>query len=223
MKNLYHYPICPLSRQVRIYFKELDLPFTMIKEDYWLQNAKFLKINPAGTLPVIEETSGLFIAGIYPIIEYFHDKYPNFNFMAEDSDTRAEIRRLLVWFNDKFYREITKILIDEKVIRLMANIGAPRSEFLRAAKANLAHHMSYLSNLLEGGCSFLGSDQLSAADIAASCHLSVLDYFGEINWDKYPFVRHWYSILKSRPSFRLILQDQLPGFTPSVTYSDLDF
>lgn len=222
MKKLYHYPLCPFSRQVRIYLKELDILFDMIKEDYWQKRREFLQLNPAATLPVLQEPSGLIIAGIYPITEYLNEKYPNFNFMEEDSEIKCEIRRLISWFNEKFYREVTKILINEKIERLMLKTGGPRTDFLRAAKLNLSTHMNYLTNLLQKH-SFIASDKLTCADIAASSHLSVLDYFGEVNWDNWPYVRDWYAILKSRPSFRPLLQDQVAGFAPSATYADLDF
>lgn len=222
MKKLYHYPICPLSRQARIFLKELDIEFTTIKEDYWQFNKEFLKINPAGNLPVLEESYGLIVAGVYPLVEHFHEKYPNFNFMPEDLNTRPEIRRLFFWFNDKFYREVTKIIIDEKVIRSIAKMTSPRTEFLRAAKNNLNYHLQYITSLLERR-SFIACDYLSIADIAASCHLSVLDYFGEIQWEKWSYIKHWYSLLKSRPAFRLLLQDRIPGFVPPNCYADLDF
>lgn len=222
MRKLYHYPICPLSRQVRVYLKELDVQFTMVKEDYWLRDREFLSLNQAGTIPILQEASTLIIAGIYPITEYLHEKYPNFNFIDEDIDIKCEIRRLLSWFNEKFYREVTKIIIDEKVVRSFCQLGGPRTDFLRAAKNNLSHHLSYMSNLFEKR-SFIASNSLSCADIAAACHISVLDYFGEINWDKWLSIRHWYAIIKSRPSFRSLLHDQIPGFTPPPCYADLDF
>lgn len=222
MRKLYHYPICPLSRQVRVYLQELDAQFAMVKEDYWLRDKEFLFLNQAGTIPVLQEASTLIIAGIYPITEYLHEKYPNFNFIDEDIDIRCEIRRLLSWFNEKFYREVTKIIIDEKIVRSFCQLGGPRTDFLRAAKNNLSHHLNYMSNLFEKR-SFIASNSLSCADIAAACHISVLDYFGEINWDKWLSIRHWYAIIKSRPSFRSLLHDQIPGFTPPVCYADLDF
>ncbi|MDR0773859.1 MAG: glutathione S-transferase family protein [Rickettsia sp.] len=222
MRKLYHHPICPLSRQVRVYLKELDVQFTMVKEDYWLRDKEFLSLNQAGATPVLQEASTLIIAGIYPITEYLHEKYPNFNFIDEDIDIRCEIRRLLSWFNEKFYREVTKIIIDEKIVRSFCQLGGPRTDFLRAAKNNLSHHLSYMSNLFEKR-SFIASNSLSCADIAAACHISVLDYFSEINWDKWLSIRHWYAIMKSRPSFRFLLHDQIPGFTPPTCYADLDF
>lgn len=142
--------------------------------------------------------------------------------MDEDFDIRCEIRRLLSWFNEKFCREVTKIIIDEKIVRSSCQLGGPRTNFLRESKSNLSHHSTYTSSLLKLP-SFIASNSLSCADIAAACLISVLDYFGEINWDKSSSVRHWYAIIKSRPNFRSLLHDQIPGFTPPTYYADLDF
>ena len=222
MQILYHYPLCPLSRQVRLALKELDVTFSLVKEDYWLRSAQLLKFNPAGELPILVEPFDVVIAGIYPIIEYINDTYPTNPFMSSNTPLAAEIRRLLSWFNTKFYTEVTKIFIDEKLIRLLKNTGAPRTEFLRAAKSNLAHHMSYMSSMLKER-TWLGGDNISFADFAAASHLSVVDYFGEVIWEQHPEVKEWYSLIKSRPSFRPFLQDNIAGFAPPKYYQDLDF
>ena len=53
MINFFHYPICPISRQIRVYLKELNLEVDIIKESYWERREEFVKINPASTVPVI--------------------------------------------------------------------------------------------------------------------------------------------------------------------------
>lgn len=222
MKKLYCHPICPFSRQVRIYLAELGVDFTTIKEDYWSKRPEFLLINPAGTIPVLEESSGLIISGIYAITEYLAEKYPNFIFMDEDTAIKCETRRLLSWFNDKFYAEITKVLIDQKVIKLLSGTGSPRVDFLRIAKNNLNQHLKYISTILSKQ-DFLASEHIHCADIAAASHLSIIDYFGEIYWDEWYVVKNWYSVVKSRPSFQQLLQDRITGFAPASSYSNLDF
>ncbi len=222
MKTLYHYPLCPFSRQLRIIFKELDSHVTLIKEDFWLRRPQFLKINPSGEVPVLTELSGLTISGIYPIIEYINVIEKSCNFMDTSPEKACEIRRLLSWFNDKFYREVTKWILDEKLIRLLKHAGGPRTDFIRAAKVNLAHHMKYITRLLADH-GWLAYGRMTFADIAAASHLSILDYFGEVTWDHYPEVKDWYSIIKSRPSFKPLLQDSIGGFNPPAHYQDLDF
>lgn len=222
MRTLHHYPLCPFSRQIRLICKELDIHISLIKEDFWLRRPQFLKFNPSGEIPVLIELSGMVICGIYPIIEYINDENPNCRLMHMDIGKAAEIRRLLFWFNDKFYREVTKWILDEKLIRLLRQAGGPRTDYIRAAKANLVHHMKYIARLLaENG--WLACDKMTFVDFAAASHLSVLDYFGEIVWENYPEVKEWYSLIKSRPSFKPLLQDSVAGFFPPLHYQDLDF
>lgn len=222
MMTLYHHPICPLSRQVRIYLTELDCQFGTIKEDYWLRRQEFLQINPHGAVPTIILDEENTISGIYPVVEYFVDSLENFFFMPKNTFIRAEIRKHIHWFNETMYRQVSKILIDEKIIRLMMRSGSPRSDFLKMAKKNLNSHFKYLSDLLQDKSYIIG-DQISCADIAASSHISVIDYFGEIDWNQWPEIKNWYSLIKSRPGFKSILQDEIPGFVPPLHYSVIDF
>jgi glutathione S-transferase len=223
MLTLYQHPICPLSRQIRVYLTELESEFNIVKEDFWLRKPDFIKMNPAGTLPILKINDKNLIIGIYPITEYLIERIEKFFFMPENFTDRAEARRLVSWFNEKFYREVTKIIIDEKMIKLMMRSSVPpRSDFIKAAKSNMNAHLQYLSKLLRNN-SYLLNDRISCADIAAGAHISVLDYFGEINWDNWPEVKDWYAIIKSRPGFKPLLTDKIPSFNPPAHYADLDF
>ncbi|MDP5110233.1 MAG: glutathione S-transferase family protein [Rickettsiaceae bacterium] len=223
MLTLYHHPVCPLSRQIRVFLKELDTEFTMVKEDYWLRRKAFIEINPAGSLPVIEINKiSPILVGNYSIIEYMVEKFDDFYFMPKSIEERALVRKYIAWFNDKFYREVSKILIDEKMIRLLMHAGGPRSAFIRAAKANLNKHFKLISDYL-GKRSHIALEKLSCADVIAASHISIVDYFGEINWDSWPIIKEWYAIIKSRPAFQTILQDRVAGFVPPAHYANLDF
>ena len=54
-------------------------------------------------------------------------------------------------------------------------------------------------------------------------HLSCLDYIGDVPWDNHEPAKEWYARIKSRPSFRPLLADHVPGATPPPHYADLDF
>lgn len=223
MQTLYQHPICPLSRQVRVFLKEFDIEFSMVKEDYWNRREEFLKINPAGNLPVLHlGEQNYALVGIYAIIEYLSETQENFYFMPKDYIQRAEVRKYVYWFNEKFYREVSSILANEKIIRLLMRKGEPRSNFIMVAKSNLTQHLKFLTNLLEKN-TYIVSEKISYADIAAASHISIVDYLGEVNWDRWNHLKEWYSIIKSRPSFQPILQDRISGFPPSAEYSKLDF
>ena len=57
----------------------------------------------------------------------------------------------------------------------------------------------------------------------AAAQFSTLDYLGEVPWPEHPQAKAWYSRVKSRPSFRALLADKIPGFSPPPHYADLDF
>ena len=54
-------------------------------------------------------------------------------------------------------------------------------------------------------------------------NLSALDYFGEVPWAEFPAAAEWYVRMKSRPSFRSLLADRVPGQPPVSHYAELDF
>ena len=142
--------------------------------------------------------------------------------MPEEVDYKAEVRRMMYWFNNKFYKEVTNYIVQEKIIRPMQTNEAPRTDLLRAAKINLKYHLRYITSLIEQR-GYIGGDMFSVADIVAACHISILDYFNEIFWDQYVALKEWYLIIKSRPSFRPILNDTFRGIGPSQQYKALDF
>lgn len=221
MLTLFHHPICPLSRQVRIYLKELDLEFDAVKEDFWQFSPEFKSLNPTPAVPTLKRDDTSIASGIYPIIEYFVDTMDNFFFMPKNASARAEIRATIAWYNDKFFRDVTKVILDEKMVRLMMRAGSPRPERIKIAKKNLNQHLKHLQASV--GDAYLVGEQISAADIAAASQISVLDYFGEINWLQWPTLKHWYSVIKSRPGFKPILLDEIAGFPPPNHYKLLDF
>ena len=61
------------------------------------------------------------------------------------------------------------------------------------------------------------------ADITAAAHLSIIDYLGDVPWEGYRNAKIWYSKMKSRPSFKDILKDNIKGILPAKHYADLDF
>jgi glutathione S-transferase len=61
------------------------------------------------------------------------------------------------------------------------------------------------------------------ADITAAAHLSCIDYMGDVPWEGHAGAKDWYVRVKSRPAFRTVLADHLPGIPPARHYADLDF
>jgi glutathione S-transferase len=228
MATLLHYPLCPFSRSIRLALGECGVEAELVEERPWEWRTEFVALNPAGTLPVLVTDANGPIVGAYAISEYLDDtagarEGRPFQPFPGDAGARAEARRLVDWFHRKFHEEVTAYLVDEKVYRRFGPGSAPPDmDAMRAGHENLRYHLSYIGHLAERR-SWLAGDTMSFADLAAAAHLSALDYLGEVAWEEHEAAKNWYALLKSRPSFRSLLQDRVAGFTPSGTYADLDF
>ena len=146
--------------------------------------------------------------------------------MPENPIDRAETRRIVEWFLVKFEEEVVRYLIGERVVKQLMRAeeggGAPDSAVIRAGRTNLRHHLTY-TGWLASRRNWLGGNRITQADMAAAAAFSVLDYLGEIDWDREPSARDWYQRMKSRPAFRPLLADKVAGITPAAHYIDLDF
>jgi glutathione S-transferase len=100
--------------------------------------------------------------------------------------------------------------------------GAPATDVIRAAKANVRYHLAYIGWLAKTR-NYLAGDKLTYADLAAAAHLSAIDYLGDVPWIEDESAKAWYARVKSRPSFRPLLSEWLAGVPASRTYVDLDF
>ena len=221
MYSLHHFPLCPFSRLARIILIEKQLPFRLVEEHVWERSSSLATINPALEVPVLI-VNGQAIASIYAICEYLEEINVQPTFLSLDSLVNAEIRRVADWFCHKFYREVTKYILEEKVISHYIGGVSPRVNVIRAARTNLAYHLDYIEFLLHSR-KWLAGNHFSLADLYAATQIATLDYLGEMNWDKHQLTKEWYAVLKSRPSFRAILTDRIRGFTPPAHYQNLDF
>jgi glutathione S-transferase len=222
MRLLYHLILSPYSRKVRIVLAEKGLDFDLRAEKIWERRPEFLALNPTGQVPVLVEDDGTAIADSGVIAEYLEESYPKPPLMKGDAKTRAEIRRIAAWFDLKFYREVTRNLTGEKVQKRFLGLGEPSSAAIRAGHANFPVHLDYISWLVERR-NWLAGDDFSLADIAAAAQISTLDYIGDVPWDNHGAAKDWYARIKSRPSFRALLADHIPGLPPPKQYADLDF
>ncbi len=222
MRQLYHYWFCPNSRKIRVALLEKSLEFDLVLELPWKRRHEFLLINPAGTVPVLVEEDGEAIAGTNSISEYLEDIYPSPNLVGEGPKFRAEVRRLVEWFDVKFNTEVTNLIINEKVMKSFLKRGHAEARFIRYAGHNIKHHLQYIEYLTDRR-KWLAGDSFSYADISAATHMSCVDYFGDVPWNDYKSARDWYAKIKSRPSMQVILKDNVSGLVPAPHYRDLDF
>ena len=222
MPTLHHLPLSPFCRKVRVALGEKGLPIDLVEVRPWERDRAFLSLNPAGAAPVLVLEEGGTIADSNAIVEFIDEIAATPPLLGTEPLARAETRRLVAWFDDKFNREVTQPLYGEKVLKRIKGGGAPDSGQLRAGRANLAQHLDYIGWLCDRR-TWLAGDHFSLADIAAGAHLSVIDFIGDVPWERFDGAKLWYQRIKSRPSFRPLLADRVSGFIPPASYANLDF
>ncbi len=142
--------------------------------------------------------------------------------LGSGAAARAEVRRIVFWFDRKFDEEVTHNLVGEKFFKRLMGWGDPSGPHIRAGLTNIHYHLDYIADLAEQR-NWLAGENFSLADITAAAHLSAIDYLGDVPWEEHAPAKDWYVRVKSRPSFRALLADQVHGIAPPAYYADLDF
>jgi len=230
MLTLFHHPLSPRSRYVRLILSEYGLAARLVEERFWERREEFLLLNPACELPVLMTDGQPAVPGASIIAEYIEETLPpsqvDDRLLPAKAAQRVEVRRLASWFNDKFHDEVSGPLVLERVYKRHMTReqggGSPDTESLRAARHNIRYHLAYIGWLVRTR-DWLAGDRLSLADVAAAAHLSAVDYLGDVPWNEDEAAKNWYARVKSRPSFRPLLAETLAGIPAAEHYADLDF
>lgn len=223
MWQLYQFPLCPFSRKVRLLLGEKGIAYDLVRESPWLQRDEFLDMNPTGATPVmVEAERNITLIDSQAICEYFEETVEKFPLISGSSIARAEIRRLVAWFDQNFYGDVVAPLLHERMRKRIVDRAAPDARVLREAMKNANTHLDYMDYLLDHR-NWMGGSMMSLADVAAAAHLSVADYLGGIDWVGHEQTRRWYAGFKSRPSFRPLLSERMEVIAPPPHYEKPDF
>ena len=223
MRQLYHWPLDPASRTIRLALAEKDLEAELILSPPWTPDPEISRLAPGAVAPALvhQGSHGRVVSsGTQAILEYLEEEGGE-RLIPGAAQDRAEVRRLWRWCEDAF-ADVNASLLTERIIMWVRRDREPDSAALRKGAHALRGRMTFLNALAENG-SFLAGRSLSLTDLSAAAHLSCYDYFGDVQWDAVPDLRDWYARLKSRPSFRPLLADRVDGARPAKHYADLDF
>ena len=221
MWQLYHFPLCPFSRKVRLVLSEKRVAFSLKPVCPWQREPELLAVNRIGRTPAMRHSHrDIVLADSQSIAEYFDETVPGSKLLRGSAEQRAEVRRLIGWADDLLFREVVRPLLASAFDR-SGQIGPLFDAPVIEASRQLDPLLDELGYLL-GNRAWLAGAMLSLADYAVAAHLSVADYFGVIDWRGDELARTWYSVLKSRPSFQPLLTDRMKGVEPPPHYSAID-
>ena len=149
MRVLYHIPLSPYARKVRLVLAEKRLPYELRLEKMWERRAEYLELNPACTVPTLVEDNGLVIPDFSVICEYLEEAYPDSILMGRTLAERIEVRRLAAWFDGKFAAEVTNESVRRKISPAPDRRGNPDPATIRMGFTALRYHLDYIAWLAE--------------------------------------------------------------------------
>jgi len=134
MWQLYQFPLCPFSRKVRLLLGEKGVGYELVRESPWLRRDEFVDMNPTGQTPVmVDATRGILLIDSMAIAEYFEETVDKAVMINGTAANRAEVRRLVTWFDTHFYHDVTGPLLHERMVKRIAQRTTPDAKALREA------------------------------------------------------------------------------------------
>lgn len=223
MWQLYQFTLCPFTRKVRALLNEKDVGYELVPEEPWARRDEFVDMNPTGQTPVMADpTRNILLIDSMAICEYFEETVDKAQMINGTAANRAEIRRLVTWFDTQFFRDVTGPLLHERMVKRIVHRASPDASRLREAMKSAIGHLDYIDFLLDHR-KWMGGATISLADLAAAAQISVADYLGGIDWSGHTHAKAWYSAFKSRRSFRPLLAERMRGIEPPSYYENPDF
>jgi glutathione S-transferase len=150
MWHLHQYPLCPFSRKVRLLLGEKGVPYSLVRENPWDQRDEFVHMNPAGRTPVMRDSErNITLSDSVAISEYIDETVPTNPMISGTAQYRAEIRRLVSWFDEQFYGDVTQPLLHERMKKRLIDRQPPEAKILREAMKLANGHLDYIDYLID--------------------------------------------------------------------------
>jgi glutathione S-transferase len=223
MWQLYQFPLCPFSRKVRLLMEEKGIGYDLVRESPWARRDEFLDMNPSGQTPVlVDDAFAITLIDSSAICEYLEETVERATMIPGNAAARAEVRRLVSFFDEKFYGDVVGPLLYERALKRIVHRATPDAGALREAMKLANGHLDYIDYLVASR-RWIGGQLISLADLACAAHLSVADYLGGLDWRGHEETRIWYSGMKSRRSLRVVLADRMELVSPPEHYEKPDF
>ena len=214
MRRLIHLMLSPSCRLARLMVAEKRVACDPVMSDDSRQS-----------MPVLVDMDGTRAEGVWAILDHLEHHYPDHPLAPADDAARLACLRWVDWAMGPFHEQVTQRIVYEKAAPRFTGAGfsrAPDMNVIRAGREELKLALKAIGMAAETNGN-LACRETTLGDLAVAAHLSALDYFGEVPWTDFPTAAEWYVRMKSRPAFRSLLADRVPGQPPVSHYAELDF
>ncbi len=87
MARLFHVPLSPFCRKVRLSLAEKKIEVELVEERYWEKDPDFIRRNPAAKVPVLK-LDGIMMAESAAICEYIEETRPETPLMPKNPEAQ---------------------------------------------------------------------------------------------------------------------------------------
>ncbi len=179
------------EKDLHVHYQEIDLLHAENRAP------AFRKINPLGTLPVLELDDGSHIAETMAICRYFEDLQPMPSLFGRDVRERAIIE---MW-NRRMEFEILEPIAD--AFRHRAELFSTRlmqvPQYAGTRRRQAQDHLAWVDDVLADQA-FVAGDGFSVADITAFCGIDLGKVSGILINPSQSNLLRWYETVSSRAS-----------------------
>ena len=136
MPRLLQHRLDPASRLARLMFSEYGVAVDLEDIKPWTRDPHLLELNPAATVPILIDEGEPPAVGVLAVIHAIEERYSPSAvaglFPSQGRD-RAEMWRLSEWVLMKLNDEVTRYVIEEKIVKRDRPGATPDPGVLRVA------------------------------------------------------------------------------------------
>jgi glutathione S-transferase len=201
MRMLYHLPLSPHCRKVRIVLKEKALDFALTVERDWERREEFLRLTPGAVVPVLVEPEGDVLSESGPICEYLDETYPDPPLMPKHPAQRARARWLEEYADSRLSDLIVwRLFFPTMVAPWVFNTQPDPQAIAAVTERELPDALDWMEGWApQDGFLF---DHLCTADLAYACFFRNA---AMANWrvdpSRWPRTAAWLSRIEAVPEF----------------------
>ena len=198
MNRLFHVPLSPYCRKVRLALAEKRIEVELVEERYWEQDPDFLRRNPAAKVPILR-MDGRLMSESQAICEYLDEIHPGDPLMGDTPKARAQIRSWTRWADLNVCEPLANGFRFSEGLPMFQDRMRCVPEAAPGLKACAPDKLEWLDGQL-GDRAFLAGDQFSLADILLSSFLAFGEQVGQPLNRELKTLSAWFDRCQARDS-----------------------
>lgn len=202
MTRLYGVPFSQPVRAVMWLMLYKQTPFELVltnpgsKGDNGSRHPDFLAMNPAGTIPTLQEDNGYVLAEAHAIMAYLCNKHGWYDVYPADAEPRGRVD----WYLNFHHRNVRDASIGLVAPKIRKDLDIPDA-VQEGAKRTLTAALNALETGWLGRGPYLTGANLSIADLAAYVEIGQLQpgFTNVYDFSPFPRVQAWLDTMRGVP------------------------